>query len=78
MKSETTLAASIGCEIASGVTKKTTLLVVGDMDIRHLAGHEKSAKHRKAEDLIRQGAPIRVLRESDFRELVALGRGSAQ
>lgn len=66
------LAAAIGCEVASGVTKKTTLLVVGDQDIKRLAGHEKSSKHRKAEELISKGIPIRILRESDFKELVKL------
>lgn len=66
------LAASIGCQVAQGVTKKTTLLVVGDQDIEKLAGHEKSSKHRKAEQLIASGAPIRILKESDFKELVRL------
>jgi len=63
------LAAAIGCRVAAGVTKETTLLVVGDQDIRKLAGHEKSSKHRKAEELIKKGVPIRILQESDFREL---------
>src|SRR5690606_18200064 len=53
------LAASAGCEVAPGVTKKTTILVVGDVDVTRLAGHEKSTKHRKAEQLVTQGAPIR-------------------
>jgi DNA polymerase III subunit epsilon len=66
------MAASIGCEVGRGVTRDTTLLVVGDQDIRHLAGHTKSSKHRKAEDLIHKGVPIRILRETDFKELVAL------
>ncbi|MDX2101310.1 MAG: exonuclease domain-containing protein [Alphaproteobacteria bacterium] len=66
------LAASVGCEVASGVTKKTTLLVVGDIDVQRLAGHEKSAKHRKAEELTSKGFPIRIIRETDFCELVAL------
>lgn len=66
------LAAAVGCRVESGVTKKTTLLVVGDQDIKKLAGHEKSAKHRKAEELIARGTPIRILRESDFREFVRL------
>ena len=66
------MAASIGCEVGVGVTKRTTLLVVGDQDVLKLAGHEKSTKHRKAEDLIRKGQPIRILRETDFRELVKL------
>ncbi|MCC6189054.1 MAG: transposase [Anaerolineales bacterium] len=66
------LAASLGCNVASGVTKNTTLLVVGDQDIRKLAGQEKSSKHRKAEQLIAEGASIRILKESDFRELARL------
>ena len=63
------LAAAIGCQVASGVTKKTTMLVVGDQDIKKLAGHEKSSKHRKAEELIEKGIPIRILKESDFKEI---------
>jgi DNA polymerase-3 subunit epsilon len=49
------LASSVGCTVDSAVTKDTTLLVVGDTDVRRLAGHEKSSKHRKAEDLITRG-----------------------
>lgn len=63
------LAAAIGCQVASSVTKKTTLLVVGDQDVKKLAGHKKSSKHRKAEELIEKGIPIRILKESDFKEL---------
>jgi len=66
------LAAAIGCQVASGVTKKTTMLVVGDQDIRKLTGHEKSSKHRKAEKLIKQGIPMRILKESDFKKLAKL------
>jgi DNA polymerase-3 subunit epsilon len=68
------MAAQVGCTLASGVTKQTTILVVGDQDVARLAGHEKSAKHRKAEELVLKGYPIRIVRESDFRELVALTR----
>jgi DNA polymerase-3 subunit epsilon len=64
------LAASIGCSVASGVTKKTTLLVVGDQDITKLAGHDISNKHRKALGYIDEGQEIRILKESDFAELV--------
>jgi len=66
------IAAQIGCQVDSGVTKKTTLLVVGDQDIKRLRDREKSAKHRKAEDLISKGQPIRILRETDFKELAKL------
>jgi len=66
------MAAKAGCETADGVTKHTTLLVVGDQDIRLLNGHEKSNKHRKAEELIAKGIPIRILTESDFASMVGM------
>lgn len=65
------LAANLGCEVAPGVTKKTTILVVGDQDITKLAGHEKSSKHRKVEELVAAGIPIRIITESDFKVLCA-------
>jgi DNA polymerase-3 subunit epsilon len=65
------MAAKIGCVVGEGVTKKTTILVVGDQDTRNLAGHEKSSKHRKAEKLMQEGQAIRILRESDFKALVS-------
>ncbi len=71
-------AASLGCSVANSVTQQTTLLVVGDQDVSKLAGHAKSSKHRKAERLISSGHALRILRETDFRELVAMmeeGRG---
>lgn len=66
------LAASVGGSVATGVTRKTTLLVVGDTDVARLAGHEKSSKHRKAEQLIAEGAALRIIRETDFLELLSL------
>jgi len=60
-----------GCHVDPNVTKNTTILVVGDQDIRQLAGHEKSSKHRKAEELIRHGQRLRIIQESDFLQLVA-------
>jgi DNA polymerase-3 subunit epsilon len=66
------MAAKIGCQVESCVTKKTTILVVGNQDIKKLAGNEKSSKHRKAERLILNGQPIRILGESDFKELINL------
>jgi DNA polymerase III subunit epsilon len=68
------LAAKLGADVPTGVTKKTTMLVVGDQDIRRLAGQNKSSKHRKAEDLIKAGAQIRIVTESDFLGLVRLCR----
>jgi DNA polymerase-3 subunit epsilon len=66
------LAAAAGFQVASGVSKGTTILVVGDQDTAKLAGHAKSTKHRKAEEFIKAGVAIRIVRESDFKELVQL------
>jgi DNA polymerase-3 subunit epsilon len=66
------LAARAGCTVTEGVTKRTTILVVGNQDAAKLAGHDKSSKHRKAEDLIRKGSPIKILTERDFEMLVGL------
>lgn len=66
------MAARAGCETTDGVTKHTTLLVVGDQDIRLLNGREKSNKHRKVEEMIAKGIPIRILTESDFVSMVAM------
>lgn len=63
-------AAKVGCQVAPNVTKKTTILVVGDQDITKLAGHEKSSKHRKAEQLVAEGHRLRIIRETDFKALV--------
>lgn len=60
------MAHEAGAAVESGVTKKTTLLVVGDQDIDKLNGKDKSSKHRKAEQLIGQGQSLRILGEADF------------
>ena len=65
------LASKIGCNVAPRVTKETTLLIVGDLDITRFADKEKSAKHLKAEQLIAKGINIRIIQESDFMQLVA-------
>lgn len=70
------LAASLGCEVGQNVTKKTTILVIGDQDVSKLAGHEKSTKHRKAEQLVVEGNPIRIILETDFKALVRSTQGS--
>ena len=64
------MAARIGCTVMNGVNKQTTILVVGDQDVKKLMGHKKSSKQRKAEELIRRGQTLRILRASDFKELV--------
>ena len=63
-------AVEMGCNVADGVNKRTTILVVGDQDLRRTKGNEKSSKHRKAEDMIAAGAHIRIVGESDFMLMV--------
>lgn len=70
-------AARLGCVVGAGVSKHTTLLVVGDQDISKLAGESKSSKHRKAEGLIAKGQPIRILGESDFNRLLEMANADS-
>jgi DNA polymerase III subunit epsilon len=60
------IASQAGCDVLDTVNSQTTILVVGDQDLRRLVGHEKSSKHRRAEQLIARGRSIRILKESDF------------
>ena len=66
----TDVAARAGCRVVGGMSRKVTLLVVGTQDAHKLNGYKKSSKHRKAEELIADGAEIQILSESDFLELV--------
>lgn len=65
-------AAEAGADVLSGVTKATTMLVVGDQDIAKLNGREKSSKHLKAEKLISAGQNIRIIGETDFMVLSSI------
>lgn len=66
------LAAKLGCNVTNSVTKKTTMLVVGNQDTYRLAGFDKSSKHRKAEELVKNGMKIKILSEQDFQKIVEL------
>jgi len=63
-------AAEVGLFVHPSVTKKTSLVVVGDQDIRRAEWGEKSTKRRKAEELIAKGLDIRILSERDFFDLI--------
>lgn len=65
-----TAAARAGIEVKPSVSKKTTLLVVGDQDLELLAGHTKSTKHRRAEELLAEGHAIRIIGETEFLALL--------
>ncbi len=62
------LAAFAGCEVAKNVTKKTTLVVVGNDRFER---GERSNKWKRAEELAQQGLPIRIISASYFDELIA-------
>lgn len=65
------IAAQAGCTVKPDVRKKTTtLLVVGVQDPDRLKGKDRSSKQIKAEQLIGEGANIRILTESDFLALL--------
>lgn len=65
-KEASSLASDIGCKVENTITKKTTILVVGDQDISRLSGKNKSSKHIKAEEYKSKGQNIRIIKESDF------------
>lgn len=64
------LAARIGCEVAPGVTKATTMLVIGNQDARLPDWGAKSSKQKKAEALVAKGQHLHILSELDFERLV--------
>ena len=68
-----THASQFGFKIGSSVTKKTDYLVVGIQDLSTLAGHDKSTKQRKAEELITEGVKIEILTENDFIRMCGIG-----
>ena len=63
-------AASVGCDVVDGISKKVTLLIKGIQDKSRLVGKELSNKEIKAQELISKGHNIRILSENDFLELV--------
>lgn len=65
------MAHEAGFRVGDNVTRETTVLVVGDQDVRRLAGKKASSKQIKAEGLVAQGASIRIVTEADFRDLIA-------
>ncbi len=64
------IAYKMGCNIDMKVNRNTTLLVVGDQDLKRLAGYQKSTKHRMAEDLRSKGQQIRIIGEDDFMAMI--------
>ena len=63
----------LGAAVSGGVTKKTTLLVVGTQGNPFVVGG-KSTKHRRAEELIVEGYGIEILSEDQFLEILQHGK----
>lgn len=69
------MAARAGMAVKTNVTKQTSHLIVGDQDLSLLAGHAKSAKHRKAEEMQQAGHPIKIMGETQFRQFLIKAGG---
>lgn len=64
------IAAEAGCTVKNNVTWKTTIVVVGEQDLRVMApGHTRSSKHRYAMQLRDEGRPVRIIGEDEFLSL---------
>ncbi len=63
-------ASKYGFKIGATVGKNTDYLVVGTQILSSLAGHDKSTKHRTAEQLIESGLDIKIITENDFLEMI--------
>lgn len=68
-----TLVASFGAVVSGGVTKKTTLVVMGGFDPATLRpGTTLSGKVQRAKDLGASGQPIEIVNEQTFLEIIEL------
>ncbi len=67
-------ASAEGCNVEPGVTKRTTMLVVGTQKSRMIAPGDKSSKHKKAEKYIEKGQEIEILTEENFLQLIEMGK----
>lgn len=63
------IAADLGCNVSNTISKKTSILIVGMQDEFKLAGYQKSSKHRKAEEFIKNGSQLKIIFEKDFVEI---------
>ncbi|MCB9786355.1 MAG: NAD-dependent DNA ligase LigA [Deltaproteobacteria bacterium] len=61
----------------SSVTKTLDYLVIGDKDSPLLGEGKLSTKHKAADRLVAAGAPLRIIRESEFQAMLDAGAGPA-
>lgn len=74
MKREDAQAAVIarGGVAPDDVSKKLDYLVIGDEASALTGGGERSSKHKKADKLVADGAPLKIISEADFRTLLGM------
>lgn len=65
------IAAELGFTVAEPMSRKTTVLVVGDQDVLAYRGAKVSSKMKKAEEMAAKGLPIRVIAASEFFEMAS-------
>ena len=64
------MAVAAGCDVNPNVCRKTTIVVSGFRDPSLYNNKMKSGKLLKAEELIEEGCPLRILTESEFLKLL--------
>lgn len=64
------LVANLGGVPMDSVSKKTNLLVLGDVDYKNSKGDMKSNKYKKAEDLMLKGFDIKIISETTFLDMI--------
>lgn len=64
------LVVNIGGKCADSVTKKTNFLILGNNDYCKTIKEGKSTKQKKAEELIKTGADLKIISEDVFYDLV--------
>lgn len=62
------LIVNLGGELDSSVTRKTNVLVLGDLE--QATGGEKSSKQKRAEALMEKGQDIQIIKETEFYKLL--------
>ncbi|MCC9655933.1 exonuclease domain-containing protein [Rhodopirellula halodulae] len=71
------LTSRCGGQCQSSVSRKTDLVVVGELDSRTIqAGRSMSTKEETARQLAEEGAPVRILSEQEFLEMIIAGESS--
>jgi len=62
--------AALGCTVADSVTRKTTMLIVGQTNLAAVGLKGKSTSQLKAEELAAKGQQIRIIYEAEFMQIL--------